>query len=499
MEVLTTTEMERADRLTIAAGTPGFALMMSAGQAVAEAAIELVEEGPIVVVAGRGNNGGDGFVAAAELAARGREVAVVLLCERDSLQGDAALAARGWKYPVLPFNPQAIGKPALIIDALFGAGLNRPVKGDPLEMIEAINANGAPVLAVDLPSGINGTTGAVMGVAIDAAGDGDVLPPQARASSAAGAEALRPRSCRRYRDRCARARRNPAADFGERSEGLARILSRAAHRRPQICARPCGRGVRRHGVNGRGAAGGACGVADRGRLVTLASPRDALVVNASALTAVMVRAVDTVVEFAEMLNDRRLNACVIGPGAGVGARTRDLVHTALSAKRHLVLDADALTSFAEAPERLFESIKASHDPQVVLTPHEGEFPRLFSDSSNKHPNRSKLERVRDAAERCGAVVLLKGPDTVVASPDGRASIAANAPPWLATAGSGDVLAGIIAGLLAQGVPAFEAAGIGVWMHGEGAREAGPGLIAEDLTEVLPAVFRRLYDEFGIEY
>ncbi|OKO78516.1 NAD(P)H-hydrate epimerase, partial [Bradyrhizobium sp. NAS96.2] len=168
MDVLTTTEMERADRLTIAAGTPGFALMMSAGQAVAEAAMDLVEEGPIVVVAGRGNNGGDGFVAAAELAARGREVSVILLCERDSLQGDAALAAKGWKYPVLPFNPQALGKPALIIDALFGAGLNRPVKGDPLEMIAAINANGTPVLAVDLPSGVNGTTGAVMGAAVQA-------------------------------------------------------------------------------------------------------------------------------------------------------------------------------------------------------------------------------------------------------------------------------------------------------------------------------------------
>ena len=124
-----------------------------------------------------------------------------------------------------------------------------------------------------------------------------------------------------------------------------------------------------------------------------------------------------------MLGDRRLNSVVIGPGAGVSERTRDLVHTALSAKRGLVLDADALTSFAEAPERLFESIKAADDPQVVLTPHEGEFPRLFSDISNKHPGRSKLERVRDAAERCGAVVLLKGPDTVVASPDGRASIA----------------------------------------------------------------------------
>src|ERR1700710_2880125 len=168
MEVLTSAEMERADRLTIAAGTPGFALMLSAGQAVAEAAMDLVEEGTILVVAGRGNNGGDGFVAAAELAARGREGSVILLCGRGSLQGDAGSAARGWKYPVLPFNPQAIGHPALIIDALFGAGLNRPIKGEPHDMIEAINANGAPVLSVDLPSGVNGTTGAVMGVAVRA-------------------------------------------------------------------------------------------------------------------------------------------------------------------------------------------------------------------------------------------------------------------------------------------------------------------------------------------
>src|SRR5260221_5049955 len=159
----------------------------------------------------------------------------------------------------------------------------------------------------------------------------------------------------------------------------------------------------------------------------------------------MVRPVDTAIEFADMWTDKRLNSCVIGPGAGVGGHTRDFVHTALSAKRHLVLDADALTSFAEAPDRLFEAIKQSDDPQVVLTPHEGEFPRLFSDISNKHPGRSKLERVRDAAERSGAVVLLKGPDTVVASPDGRATIAANAPPWPATAGAGPGLAGLIAG------------------------------------------------------
>ncbi|QPF82098.1 NAD(P)H-hydrate dehydratase [Bradyrhizobium genosp. L] len=499
MDVLTTTEMERADRLTIAAGTPGFALMMSAGQAVAEAAMELVEEGPIVVVAGRGNNGGDGFVAAAELAARGREVSVILLCERDSLQGDAALAAKGWKYPVLPFNPQALGKPALIIDALFGAGLNRPVKGDPLEMIAAVNANGAPVLAVDLPSGINGTSGAVMGTAVQATETVTFFRKKP-------AHLLLP-----GRMHCGRVR---LADIGIDPQVLDEIKPLTAENAPQawrwsfpvprIDGHKYARG---HAVvvSGDIASTGAARLAARGALragaglVTLASPRDALAVNAAALTAVMVRAVDNPIQFAELLDDVRLNACVIGPGAGVSARTRDFVHTALSAQRHLVLDADALTSFAGAPDRLFEAIKASDGQQVVLTPHEGEFPRLFSDISNKHPGRSKLERVRAAAERSGAVVLLKGADTVVASPDGRTTIAANAPPWLATAGAGDVLSGIIAGFLAQGVAAFEAASIGVWMHGEGASEAGPGLIAEDLTEVLPAVFRRLYDEFGIEY
>ena len=499
MEVLTTTEMERADRLTVAAGTPGFALMMSAGQAVAEAAIDMVEDGPILVVAGRGNNGGDGFVAAAELAARGREVSVILLCERDSLSGDAASAAKGWKYPVLPFNPQAIGKPALIIDALFGAGLNRPVKGEPYEMIEAVHANGAPVLAVDLPSGINGTSGAVMGIAVRATETVTFFRKKP-------AHLLLP-----GRVHCGRVR---VADIGIEPDVLDEIrpqtfenMPQSWHTRfpvPKVDGHKYARG---HVVvvSGDIASTGAARLSARGSLragaglVTLASPVNALAINASGLTAVMVRAVDNVVQFAELLNDKRLNTCVIGPGAGVGERTRDLVHTALSAKRHLVLDADALTSFSEAPERLFESIKSSGDQQVVLTPHEGEFPRLFSDISNKHPSRSKLERVRAAAERSGAVVLLKGPDTVVAAPDGRATIAANAPPWLATAGAGDVLAGIIAGMLAQGVPAFEAASIGVWMHGEGAREAGPGLIAEDLPEVLPAVFRRLYDEFGIEY
>jgi hydroxyethylthiazole kinase-like uncharacterized protein yjeF len=499
MEVLTTTEMEQADRLTIAGGTPGFALMLSAGQAVAQAAIDLVEEGPILVVAGGGNNGGDGFVAAAELAARGRDVSIILMCERDTLKGDAALAARGWKGALLPFNPQAIRTPALIIDALFGAGLNRGVEGDPLAMIEAINASDAPVLSVDLPSGINGTTGAVMGAAVCAT---ETITFFRRKP----AHLLLP-----GRLHCGRVR---VADIGIDPAVLSEIRPAAFENDPQLWrgSFPVPRidghkYARGHAVvvSGDVTATGAARLAGRGALragaglVTVASPRDALTVNAAALTAVMVRAIDTVAEFADLMADRRHNACVIGPGAGLGQRTRDLVLAALSAKSALVLDADALTSFADSSEQLFEAIKSEAYPQLVLTPHEGEFSRLFSDIDNNNRPCSKLERVRLAARRCGAVVLLKGPDTVVASPDGRAAIAANAPPWLATAGSGDVLAGIIGALLAQRAPAFEAACIGVWMHGEAGSEAGPGLIAEDLPEVLPAVFRRLYDHLDVDY
>src|SRR5438552_13469112 len=338
MEVLTTSEMERADRLTIASGTPGFSLMLSAGQGVADAAMDLAKEGPIVVVAGRGNNGGDGFVAAAELAARGREVSVVLLCERDSLQGDAASAARGWKYPVLPFNPQALGKPALIIDALFGAGLNRPIKGEPHEMIEAIDANGAPVLAVDLPSGVNGTTGLVMGVAV-------------RATETVTFFRMKPAHLLLPgRMHCGRVR---LADIGIARGVLDEIKPqtfenvpgawRASFPVPRIDGHKYARG---HAVVASGdiASTGAARLAARGALragaglVTVASPREALAVNAAALTAVMVRAIDNAIQFAELLDDKRLNTIVIGPGAGVSERTRDFVHTAPAGERAVVVD-----------------------------------------------------------------------------------------------------------------------------------------------------------------
>jgi hydroxyethylthiazole kinase-like uncharacterized protein yjeF len=495
-ELLNNAEMTSADRLTISGGTDGYTLMKRAGLAVAETAIELAGRGPILVVAGRGNNGGDGFVAATELARQGRDVSVMLLCQRETLKGDAALAAKDWSGAVRTCDPTALGKPALIIDALFGAGLDRPVKGDPRDMIEAMNTSGVPILSVDLPSGINGSTGQVMAVAVNAAGTvtffrkkpGHLLLPG--------------------RLHCGRVR---VADIGIPDSVLQDIGVATFENVPALwqaafpVPRPDGHKYSRgHALIASGgmAMTGAARLSARGALragaglVTLAAPRGALGVNASALTAVMVRPAYNAIAFAELLSDERLNACVIGPGCGVGARTRDLSLIAIGAGRGVVLDADALTSFADDPTVLFDAIAAAHEARVVLTPHEGEFRRLFGDGDGED---SKLERARRAAKASGATVVLKGADTVIAASAGKAAISANAPPWLATAGSGDVLSGMICAMLAQGVTAFEAACIAAWMHGEAGAQAGPGLIAEDLPEVLPAVFRKLYAELGVQY
>ncbi|MCR6736451.1 MAG: NAD(P)H-hydrate dehydratase [Afipia sp.] len=498
MEILTVPEMTQADQITIRDGTPGFALMREAGKAVADMAEAMAERGSILVVAGRGNNGGDGFVAATELAARGRDVSVMLLCDDATLKGDAALAAAAWKGSLLPCDPAAIGRPSLIIDALFGAGLDRPLKGDPSIIVEAMNASGVPILAVDLPSGISGDTGEVMGIAVEASATVTffrrkpghlLLPGRVYCGEVEVADIgiapdvldeITPKTFENVPDLWADIFPSPQIDGHKYARGHAVVVS------GDIISTGAARLAARAAL--RAGAG----------LVTVASPRDALAVNATALTAVMVRETETAQQFSDLLADKRLNACVIGPGAGVSDRTRSFVRTVLSARRSLVLDADALTSFADDPDGLFAEIKKQADPQVVLTPHTGEFGRLFKNLA-ADPAHSKLQQARLAAQTSGAVVLLKGADTVIASPDGRAAITANAPPWLATAGSGDVLAGIIGGMLAQGVPAFEAASMAAWMHGEAAHEFGPGLIAEDLSEALPAVLRNLYDELGIAY
>jgi hydroxyethylthiazole kinase-like uncharacterized protein yjeF len=496
VEVLSTSEMAEADRLTIASGIAGIALMENAGRAVADGAARCPPGSRIVVVAGPGNNGGDGFVAARILAERGYAVRVLLVGAREKLRGDAATAARLWAGSTEAANPAALAGADLVIDALFGAGLDRPVEGLPAAMIAAINAARVPVIAVDLPSGINGSTGAVMGVAVNASESvtffrrkpGHLLLPG-----------------RRY---CGKVR---VADIGIPRSVVDRIrpqtflnappLWRSHFPLPRIDGHKYSRGhavVVSGGLSTTGAARLAARAALRvgAGLVTIASPRDALAVNAAANLAVMVRPVDGADELGKFLADYRRNAVVLGPGGGVGPDMRDRVVAALAGERGVVLDADALTSYAGDVGALCAAIQARPKWVTVLTPHEGEFDRLFGGIDDISHAPSKLAKARVAAARTGAIVLLKGPDTVIAAPDGRAVIADNGPPWLATAGSGDVLAGLVAGLLAQGMPGFEGAAAAVWLHGEAANEFGPGLIAEDLPEALPPVFRRLFAEIA---
>jgi ADP-dependent NAD(P)H-hydrate dehydratase / NAD(P)H-hydrate epimerase len=496
LDLLTSAEMGEADRLTIGGGISGLELMEAAGRAVADAVCLRLEGRKIVVVAGPGNNGGDGFVAGRILAGRGHSVRMLLVGAPDKLKGDAAEAASRWTGPVEAALPEAVDPGALIIDALFGAGLDREVTGLPRAMIDAVNRLHAPVITVDLPSGVNGTTGAVMGVAVQATHTVTffrrkpghlLLPGRLHCGSVEVADIGIPSSV--------------LEELRPKTFANEPVLWRDAFPFPQAQGHKYARGhavVVSGGISttgaGRLAARGALRVG--AGLVTIASPADALLVNAASNLAIMVRPVDGAEELADFLSDRRRNAVVLGPGGGVGEAMREQALAALASEAAAVLDADALTSFADHPDALFAAVRSRGDKPVLMTPHEGEFFRLFSELSKDSHLHSKLERARRAAEQSGAVVLLKGPDTVVAAPGGRASIASNAPPYLATAGAGDVLAGMIAGLLAQDMPSFEAASAAVWLHGEAASEFGHGLIAEDLPETLPAAYRRLFWALG---
>ena len=489
-ELLTTDQMAQADGLAITSGIPGIDLMERAGCAVADATSALLQGRRVVIVAGPGNNGGDGFVAARLLAERGYAVRLSFVGDRARLQGDAAIAADRWSGPVEEASPVSLTDTDIVIDALFGAGLDREVEGLPRAMIRAMNESGVPLIAVDLPSGVNGTTGAVMGLAVKASHTvtffrrktGHLLLPG--------------------RLHCGTVE---VADIGIPASVLETIKPQTFANDPSLwgglfpAPSPHGHKYSRgHAVvvSGGLSTTGAARLAARGALragaglVTIASPREALAVTAASNLAVMVRPVDGAAELAEFLADTRRNAVVLGPSGGVGGVMQDQVRAALASAAAVVLDADALTSFAGDSVALTQLLR-SRSGDTILTPHKGEFTRLFNDIFEFNKLNSKVEITRVASLRSHAFVLLKGPDTVVAAPDGRASIAANAPPSLATAGSGDVLAGIIAGLLAQGMPAFEAASAGVWLHGEAANAFGPGLIAEDLPEMLPAAYRRL--------
>jgi ADP-dependent NAD(P)H-hydrate dehydratase / NAD(P)H-hydrate epimerase len=473
-EVFTNREMAKADALAVKSGTPSLTLMENAGGAVADAIAARYAPCRVAVLCGPGNNGGDGFVAARHLAAHGFEV---LIAAGSGHKGEAAAMAAKWQGARSPLAPSALDGAALIVDALFGAGLSRPLEGDYRRLVEAMNRASVPVIAVDVPSGVDGDTGEVRGAAARA----DLTVTFFRLKLA---HLLLP-----GRRLCGEVL---VADIGIPDSACAGIrlfenspaLWGADFRWPRAEAHKYARG---HCVvvSGSAYATGAARLAARGALrigaglTSVAAEGDAVAANAAHLTAIMVKPFEGAKGLKQLLSDRRLNAVVLGPGLGVGPKTRTLVKAVLTSGAAAVLDADALTSFRDDPKSLFAQVKHP----AVLTPHEGEFERIFPRILKTAP--SKVEAARTAAARANAVVLLKGSDTVVASPDGRAAINANAPPTLATAGAGDVLAGFVGGLLAQGMAPFEAASAAAWLHGDAAGRFGPGLIAEDLPEILP--------------
>ncbi|KOX55083.1 hypothetical protein ADL19_13325 [Streptomyces purpurogeneiscleroticus] len=495
MRLLTVAAMRRVDAAAIDGGVPGLRLMEAAGAAVAaRARARLPAGGKTIVLCGPGNNGGDGFVAARLLAEAGYGVDLVLLGERAALKGDAALAAEAWTGPVRQVDGKPLPSCDLVIDALFGAGLSRDLDGAARALVEAVNAAGVPVLAVDVPSGIDGDTGAVRGVAIRAVETvtfvafkpGHLLQPGhslcgqlSLADIGTGPEALAaglavgPPLHRNGPDLWAGAFPRLSGLSHKYTRGHALVLSGPATKTG--AARLAARGALRVGAG----------------LVTVASPPAALAENAAHLTAIMLRPCESADDLDDLLTDERLNVVLAGPGLGTGEPTRERVAVAAAAGRGLVLDADALTSFA-GQARLLAAHLADGDARAVLTPHAGEFARLF-DGTAAAGAADKVARTRAAAELTGAVVVLKGADTIVAAPDGRAAINDHGSPYLGTAGSGDVLGGLIAGLMAQGMDPFEAAAAGVWLHGDAGLRHGPGLIAEDIPELMPAVLRDLVE------
>ncbi len=483
-ELLSVQQMYDADRAAMAAGISGEVLMEAAGREIARAILERFGPRPTTVLCGPGNNGGDGFVIARLLKKAGAKVSLALLGERAKLRGDAAVMAKRWRGRVAPMENEVLDGAALVVDAIFGAGLARPVTGRAKTVLAAARARELPIIAVDTPSGLHGDSGQVLGFAPQAAMTVTFFRPKS-------GHLLHP-----GRGLCGELR---VVDIGIPDRVLKQIQPRTWINQPAIWL-PCwpplspeghkySRGhalVLSGGVGKTGAARLAAMAALRvgAGLVTVASPHAAVPENAAHLTAVMINSWRDSAGFRRLLSDPRRNAVCLGPGAGVGKRLRDNVLAALDLGKAVVLDADAITAFANARKALFRKLHGN----CILTPHRGEFGRLFKNLDDK------LRGTRRAAVDCGAVVLLKGPDTVIAAPDGRAVINANAPADLATAGSGDVLAGFCTGLLAQGVPAFEAAAAACWLHGAAATNFGPGLIAEDLPRMLPAVLTNLRAE-----
>ena len=502
-EFLTVGQMAQADAATIQAGTPGLTLMQAAGEAVVRALVQRWSPRETVVLCGPGNNGGDGFVVATRLRQLGWPVRVASLVEPAGMKGDALLAAQAWlnasgeaAAACEPLVPACLDGAQLVVDALFGAGLARALDGAAAEVLLRAHSRGLPIVAVDVPSGVWGDSGEATGA----------VPAQLTVTffRLKPGHALMP-----GRALCGDL---VVADIGIRDNVLPALKAQVFDNQPELWRDVWppvdvaghkyhrGHALIWGGPEMTGAArlaARACARVGAG-LTTVCTPRKAWPVYAAALECVMVHPLDGEaaaswqVGLEGLLEDDRLSALLMGPGALGGtnaAGIRGLVLTMLASGRPVVLDADAISAFHEDPSLLFAAIKG-HSRPVVLTPHGGEFARLFK-AAEVQAAGSKLARTRAAARLSGAVVLFKGADTVVAAPDGRAAINRHAPPTLATAGAGDVLAGLIVGLLAQGMPAWQAACAAAWLHGDAAQGFGPGLIADDLPGLVPGALQRL--------
>jgi ADP-dependent NAD(P)H-hydrate dehydratase / NAD(P)H-hydrate epimerase len=476
--IITPQEMVAAEQAVFKAGTDSFEVMTRAGTAVAEFLHARWPEGKVQVLCGPGGNGGDGFIAAARLAKLWRDVEVFCLVEKSALTGDAAKAAALWEGHVRPLEEALEAPHAIVLDALFGGGLSRPLDGVAAVLAE----RGGRVVSVDVPSGIDGLTAKPLG-------------PCFRAEGTITFAGLRPAHL--LQPGAAYCGLVAAADIG------IPVQSQAFENSPMLWAgampRPGQDGYKHQRghlkvVSGPASATGAArlsamaGLRAGAGLVTVMSPPGAMTVNAGHLTAVMIQVFDGAGDLATAAQQAQV--MVIGPAAGITPATRANVEALLKSPARILLDADALTVFDSAPASLFKRLR----PDDIMTPHMGEFRRLFSDLADTGVN--KIEVARKAARDAGCVVLLKGADTVIAAPDGRAIVNTHATPWLATAGAGDVLAGLIAGFMAQGMPTLEAAAMGAWVHGEAGRRVGAGLISEDLERQIPDILSALHGEIA---
>ncbi|GAB4118417.1 MAG: bifunctional ADP-dependent NAD(P)H-hydrate dehydratase/NAD(P)H-hydrate epimerase [Rhodothalassiaceae bacterium] len=487
LALLDTAGMRAADHMAIKAGVSGERLMEEAGRAVAEEALRAFRPDDALILAGPGNNGGDGWVAARHLAEAGVRVRVAATVGKEALGGDAAVMSGRYDGACVPFDSGAIPGAGLIIDALFGSGLARPLEPAVRAVSDAVARAGVPVLAVDIPSGVGGD-------------DGSVSPGAIRADLTVTFFRKKPgHLLMPGRLMCGRI---IVRDIGIPESVLDSLRPHVFENDPALWAPlmsphdPMGHKYHRgHALiaGGRPPCLGAARLAARAALragaglVTLATPEEAYAIQAAAAPdEVMVRPFSSEEDFEALLGTRRISALLLGPGGGADAAMRKQVLAALRHGMKAVLDADALNAFAgPTAQLLFDAIASD----VALTPHEGEFVRLFGEDMLA----SKLDRASAAAHRSGAVLLLKGPDSVIAAPTGEAVIEAGGPPHLATAGSGDVLAGILLAMMARGMPALAAAAAAAGLHAMAARLHGEGMIASDITESLPRIFASLTD------